>query len=69
MKELIFVIALLACYQIFSADIYRGISTVVLFSALLFSGSYFAFETKEKATAFEAYLKTGSGHAFAKRHF
>lgn len=31
--------------------------------------AYFAFETKEKATAFEAYLKTGSGHAFAKRHF
>ena len=31
--------------------------------------SYFAFETKEKATAFEAYLKTGYGHAFAKRHF
>ena len=31
--------------------------------------SYFAFETKEKAYAFEAYLKTGSGHAFAKRHF
>ena len=31
--------------------------------------SYFAFETKGKATAFEAYLKTGSGHAFAKRHF
>ena len=31
--------------------------------------SYFAFETKEKAVAFEAYLKTGSGHAFAKRHF
>ena len=30
---------------------------------------YIAFETKEKATAFEAYLKTGSGHAFAKRHF
>ena len=28
-----------------------------------------AFETKEKAAAFEAYLKTGSGHAFAKRHF
>ena len=26
-------------------------------------------ETKEKAAAFEAYLKTGSGHAFAKRHF
>ena len=31
--------------------------------------AYFAFETKEKATAFETYLKTGSGHAFAKRHF
>ena len=31
--------------------------------------SYFAFESKEKAVAFEAYLKTGSGHAFAKRHF
>ena len=31
--------------------------------------SYFAFETKEKAVAFEVYLKTGSGHAFAKRHF
>ena len=31
--------------------------------------SYFAFETEEKAVAFEAYLKTGSGHAFAKRHF
>jgi len=31
--------------------------------------AYFAFETKEKATAFEAYLKTGSGHAFANRHF
>ena len=27
--------------------------------------SYFAFEIKEKAAAFEAYLKTGSGHAFA----
>ena len=26
-------------------------------------------ETKEKAAAFEAYLKTGSGHAFANRHF
>ena len=33
------------------------------------AGSYFAFETKEKAAAFEAYLKTGSGHAFANRHF
>ncbi len=31
--------------------------------------AYFAFETKEKAAAFEDYLKTGSGHAFAKRHF
>ena len=30
---------------------------------------YIAFETKAKATAFEAYLKTGSGHAFANRHF
>ena len=31
--------------------------------------AYFAFETNEKAVAFEAYLKTGSGHAFANRHF
>ena len=31
--------------------------------------SYFAFETQEKATALGAYLKTGSGHAFAKCHF
>ena len=31
--------------------------------------AYFAFETETKAVAFEAYLKTGSGHAFAKRHF
>ena len=30
---------------------------------------YFTFETKEKAAAFEQYLKSGSGHAFAKRHF
>ena len=30
---------------------------------------YIAFETKEKATAFETYLKSGSGHAFANRHF
>lgn len=28
-----------------------------------------AFSSKEKAAAFEAYLKSGSGHAFAKRHF
>jgi predicted GIY-YIG superfamily endonuclease len=27
------------------------------------------FENDEKAIAFEAYLKTGSGWAFAKRHF
>ncbi len=31
--------------------------------------AYFAFETKEKAAAFENYLKSGSGHVFAKRHF
>lgn len=31
--------------------------------------AYFAFETKEKAVSFELYLKSGSGHAFAKRHF
>ena len=31
--------------------------------------SYFAFETKEKVAAFEAYLKTGSGRSFANRHF
>ena len=31
--------------------------------------SYFAFETKEKAVAFESYLKTGSGHAFTNSHF
>ena len=30
---------------------------------------YIAFETAEKAVDFEAYLKSGSGHAFAKRHF
>jgi len=30
---------------------------------------YAAFETLEKAQEFEAYLKSGSGHAFAKRHF
>ena len=27
------------------------------------------FSEKDKATAFEYYLKTGSGFAFAKRHF
>ena len=31
--------------------------------------SYFAFETEKKAVDFETYLKSGSGHAFAKRHF
>ena len=31
--------------------------------------SYFAFETKEKAAAFEAYHKTGTGRSFANRHF
>ena len=31
--------------------------------------AYFAFETQEKASAFEQYLKSGSGHAFANRHF
>jgi len=30
--------------------------------------SYTAFNDKERATAFEAYLKNGSGRAFAKRH-
>ena len=30
---------------------------------------YIAFETEEKAVAFEHYLKSGSGHSFAKRHF
>jgi len=30
---------------------------------------YIAFANEEKADEFEAYLKTGSGRAFAKRHF
>ena len=30
---------------------------------------YVAFETIEQAQHFERYLKTGSGHAFAARHF
>jgi predicted GIY-YIG superfamily endonuclease len=29
---------------------------------------YAAFETLELARGFEQYLKTGSGHAFSKRH-
>jgi putative endonuclease len=27
------------------------------------------FDDKDKAAAFEQYLKRGSGHAFARRHF
>ena len=30
---------------------------------------YAAFETVELAQKFERYLKSGSGHAFASRHF
>ena len=30
---------------------------------------YVAFSDEGKANGFEAYLKTGSGRAFAKRHF
>lgn len=30
---------------------------------------YLAFDSPTKARAFERYLKSGSGHAFAKRHF
>ena len=31
--------------------------------------TYFAFSDRTKASAFERYLKSGSGRAFAKRHF
>jgi putative endonuclease len=31
--------------------------------------AYFAFTDHGKADAFEKYLKTGSGRAFAKKHF
>jgi len=31
--------------------------------------NYFAFEDHKKAHAFERYLKSGSGRAFAKKHF
>jgi predicted GIY-YIG superfamily endonuclease len=31
--------------------------------------NYFAFRDESKAHAFEKYLKSGSGRAFAKRHF
>jgi predicted GIY-YIG superfamily endonuclease len=30
---------------------------------------YIAFETRDLARNFERYLKSGSGHAFANRHF
>ena len=30
--------------------------------------SYTAFQSRERASEFERYLKIGSGHAFAKRH-
>ena len=30
--------------------------------------TYISFESKEKALKFEAYLKTGSGRAFAAKH-
>ena len=30
---------------------------------------YIAFETRTRACRFERYLKSGSGHAFANRHF
>ena len=31
--------------------------------------AYIAFESLDMAQAFERYLKTGSGHEFARRHF
>jgi putative endonuclease len=31
--------------------------------------SYHAFADEEKAAAFEAYLKSGSGRAFGEKHF
>ena len=31
--------------------------------------TYIALDSEEKARAFERYLKSGSGHAFASRHF
>lgn len=31
--------------------------------------AYVAFSTPTSATAFERYLKSGSGHAFARKHF
>ena len=31
--------------------------------------NYFAFDDKAKAESFEAFLKTGNGRIFAKKHF
>ena len=31
--------------------------------------TYIAFNDRNKAEAFEKYLKQGTGHAFAKKHF
>jgi predicted GIY-YIG superfamily endonuclease len=31
--------------------------------------NYFAFENRDKAEKFEAYLKTGNGRLFSKKHF
>ncbi len=31
--------------------------------------AYIAFDSEEKALAFEKYIKVGSGHAFAKKRF
>ncbi len=31
--------------------------------------TYVAFSNKSKAGSFENYLKSGSGHAFARKHF
>lgn len=31
--------------------------------------TYIAYDDKEKAVAFERYLKSGSGRSFSKRHF
>jgi predicted GIY-YIG superfamily endonuclease len=31
--------------------------------------AYVCFDSKMKAIEFEKYLKSGSGHAFARRHF
>jgi len=31
--------------------------------------TYIAFKEKDKATAFEKYLKSGSGRSFSKKHF